>query len=76
MKRDVITKEQYNKICKEYHSDIESEEYDNEQIYDLSKCVIDSDDDECDRIVSYLKSIGVKDLVGRFADDIATGRDL
>ena len=69
-KKKIITKEEYNKICKEYKADISSEEYNDEQIYDLAKCVIDSGDAECQKITNYLKSIGVKDLIGRLADDM------
>lgn len=74
VKNKVISREEYNNICKEYHSDIKCEELEDEQIYDLAKCVIDSGDVECEKIVSYLKSHGVKDCIGRFADDIAAGR--
>lgn len=69
-KKKLLTTDEYRKLCKEYQKDIESEEYSDEQVWDLAKCVIESGDEESEKIVAYLKSIGVQDLIGRFADDI------
>lgn len=70
----LISKEQYNEICKAYHSDIVNEEYDDEQIYDLAICVFDSGDNEAKQIEQYLKSIGIKKFLSRFIDDITIGK--
>jgi len=70
-----LTDEQYKKIIKDYHSDVISEEYDSEQIWDLAKsCVVELATEEDKLVRSYLISKGVKDLVGDFADDILNGR--
>lgn len=69
-KSKIISTIEYLNICKMYREEIKAEEYNDEQIYDLAKVVIDSKDDECEKICSYLKAQGVKDFIGRFADDI------
>jgi len=66
-----LTKESYEKFLEGYGSDINSEGYEGEQIYDLARCVIDARDSETKAVTQYLNSIGVSDVLGRLADDMS-----
>jgi hypothetical protein len=65
-----MNSESYKKYVDELGADARSEEYEDDQIWDLAKCCIDGRDDESRAAIKYLKSIGVRDFVGRLADDI------
>lgn len=71
MKIKLITEEQYKKLCGEYSFEAKSRNFNKEEIYEYSVIVFDNNDEEAQIMEKYLKSLGVTDIISRFACDIS-----